>query len=61
VRCASKARFPAVPRQRRFALPPYTPESGLRLACQVNVLGDVTVTNHAGLFGQRTEAPKFEP
>lgn len=34
---------------------PHHPESGLRLACQCNVLGDLVVTKHAGLFGQRVE------
>ena len=39
---------------RRLRLPPHHAESGLRLACQCSVLGDITVTKHAGLFGQRT-------
>jgi ferredoxin len=30
-------------------------DAGLRLACQCSVLGDVVVTKHAGLFGQRAE------
>jgi ferredoxin len=38
---------------RRLRLPPHHLESGLRLACQCNVLGDVRVTKQAGLFGQR--------
>jgi ferredoxin len=38
---------------RRLRLPPHHAESGLRLACQCSVLGDVTVTKHGGLFGQR--------
>ena len=33
---------------------PHDPASGLRLACQVNVLGDLVVTKHGGLFGQRS-------
>jgi ferredoxin len=37
---------------RRLKLPPHRPDSGLRLACQCTVLGDVTVTKHEGLFGQ---------
>jgi ferredoxin len=32
---------------------PHRPDSGLRLACQVSVLGDLTVTKPPGLFGQR--------
>ena len=38
---------------RRLRLPPHHPEAGLRLACQISVLGDVTVVKHEGLFGQR--------
>jgi len=33
---------------------PHTREAGLRLACQCSVLGDVVVTKHPGLFGQRS-------
>jgi ferredoxin len=36
----------------RFALPPHDRESGLRLACQCKVLGDLKVTKYEGLFGQ---------
>jgi ferredoxin len=42
---------------RRFRLPPHHSDSGLRLACQCNVLGDVKVTKHPGLWGQRTKQP----
>ena len=38
---------------RRLRLPPHRPDSGLRLACQCNVLGDLTVTKGAGLWGQK--------
>jgi ferredoxin len=34
---------------------PHQPGSGLRLACQCSVLGDVVVTKLQGLFGQGTE------
>ena len=37
---------------RRLRRAPHDPASGLRLACQCNVLGDITVTKHDGLFGQ---------
>ena len=40
---------------RRLRMPPHQPDSGLRLACQCNVLGDVTITKHAGLWGQRVD------
>ncbi|CAI50550.1 ferredoxin (2Fe-2S) [Natronomonas pharaonis DSM 2160] len=38
----------------RLAVPPHDPESGLRLACQTRVLGDVTVTKYPGFWGQHT-------
>ena len=41
--------------ERRLALPPHKPERGLRLACQVQVEGDIVVTKHPGFFGQQTE------
>jgi ferredoxin len=40
---------------RRLRFPPHDPASGLRLACQCNVLGDVTVTKFSGFFGQHVE------
>jgi ferredoxin len=48
---------PTAVERRRLRLPPHHPEAGLRLACQCSVLGDVTVTKHPGLWGQRGEAP----
>lgn len=44
--------------QWRLGFPPHDRESGLRLACQASVLGDVTVTKYEGFWGQRTDAPK---
>jgi ferredoxin len=40
---------------RRLRLPPHRPEAGFRLACQCSVLGDLVVTKHKGLFGQKDE------
>ena len=40
---------------RRMRFPPHHPESGLRLACQCTVLGDLTVTKYTGLWGQHVE------
>jgi ferredoxin len=48
---------PTAAELRRLRFPPHDPASGLRLACQTNVLGDVTVTKHPGLWGQHTEPP----
>jgi ferredoxin len=42
-----------VERQRLRSFP-HDPKAGLRLACQCSVLGDLVVTKHEGLFGQRT-------
>lgn len=39
----------------RLSKPPHDPESGLRLACQTRVLGDVTVRKHGGFWGQKVE------
>jgi ferredoxin len=46
---------PTAAELRRLALPPHHPDSGLRLACQCKVLGDVTITKYAGQWGQRVD------
>ncbi|NJK99094.1 MAG: (2Fe-2S)-binding protein [Spirulinaceae cyanobacterium SM2_1_0] len=43
----------------RLSLPPHSPERGLRLACQTQVLGDVEVTKYQGFWGQ-TEQVNWE-
>jgi ferredoxin len=53
VRIEGEASQPTPAEQRRLAIIPHTPDSGVRLACQVSVLGDLAVTKPAGLFGQR--------
>lgn len=40
----------------RLGFPPHQREAGLRLACQVRVLGDLAVTKYGGLWGQRVDA-----
>jgi ferredoxin len=57
VRIAGAVSEPTAVERWRLAFPPHEPEAGLRLACQVKVLGDVEVTKYAGLWGQRTGAP----
>jgi ferredoxin len=52
---------PTAAERLRLRLPPHHPDSGLRLACQCSVIGDVTVTKYDGLFGQRTDAPAQPP
>ena len=42
---------PTPEEKRRLRLPPHNLDSGLRLACQVSVLGDVRVTKRSGMFG----------
>lgn len=46
---------PTAAELRRLAFPPHDRESGLRLACQVQVLGDVTVTKYTGVWGSGSE------
>lgn len=41
--------------RRRLSVPPHDPESGLRLACQTRVEGDVDVTKHDGFWGQHVD------
>ncbi|MGB3200309.1 MAG: 2Fe-2S iron-sulfur cluster-binding protein [Nodosilinea sp.] len=36
----------------RRSLPPHDPTRDLRLACQTQVLGDITVTKYDGFWGQ---------
>ena len=45
----------------RLGLPPHSHQAGLRLACQVSVLGDLSVTKFEGLFGQRTDRKRTGP
>lgn len=40
--------------QTRRSLPPHSPTRSLRLACQTQVLGDVTVHKFDGFWGQQT-------
>ncbi|HMO99451.1 MAG TPA: 2Fe-2S iron-sulfur cluster-binding protein [Kiritimatiellia bacterium] len=40
----------------RLGFPPHQPDSGLRLACQCRIEGDLTVTKHPGFWGQRVPA-----
>ncbi|MGF1516049.1 MAG: 2Fe-2S iron-sulfur cluster-binding protein [Elainellaceae cyanobacterium] len=39
----------------RRSLPPHSPDRDLRLACQTQVLGNVTVTKFSGFWGQGQE------
>ena len=55
VRIEGDVSEPTAAEIRRLSLFPHRPDSGLRLACQCSVLGDLKVTKHDGLFGQRTD------
>ncbi|NND96233.1 MAG: (2Fe-2S)-binding protein [Pirellulaceae bacterium] len=39
----------------RLSFPPHRLAMGLRLACQCNVLGDIEIAKHLGLWGHRSE------
>ncbi len=48
----------------RRSLPPHSPTSNRRLACQTKVLGDIRVTKYDGFWGQGSETvwrPENEP
>jgi ferredoxin len=57
VRVEGPVSEPTATERLRLRFPPHDPGSGLRLACQTNVLGDVSVTKYEGLWGQHTDAP----
>ncbi len=53
VQLEGEASAPTSVEKLRMRVPPHAADSGLRLACQVSVLGDLTVTKYDGLWGQR--------
>lgn len=47
---------PLTDRERlRLSFPPHKKDSGLRLACQCEVLGDLKVTKMAGFWGHKSD------
>lgn len=60
VRVEGPVSAPTAAERLRLRLPPHGPGSGLRLACQVQVLGDLRVTKYEGLWGQGN-APTHGP
>ncbi len=56
VRIEGSVSDPTPAELRRLRFPPHRLGSGLRLACQCKVQGDVTVTKFQGLFGQHTDS-----
>lgn len=55
VRIQGNVSEPTPAELRRLDFPPHHVDGGLRLACQCQVLGDLEITKHAGLWGQREE------
>jgi ferredoxin len=53
VRIEGPVSEPTAAERLRLRLPPHDVDSGLRLACQVSVKGDLVVTKQGGLFGTR--------
>ena len=56
VRIEGEISLPTSMEKLRLRVPPHDLESGLRLACQVSVLGDLQVTKFEGFFGQGDSA-----
>lgn len=46
---------PTPQEERRLSFPPHDADSGLRLACQTRVHGDVVVEKHDGFWGQHVD------
>ncbi len=46
---------PSEAERKRFQQLPHRADSGLRLACQYSVVGDIKVTKYKGIWGQRAE------
>ena len=57
VRIEGPVSEPTAPEAERLRHFPHRPDSGLRLACQTSVLGDLRVTKYEGHFGQHIEKP----
>lgn len=55
VRVEGAVSEPSARERARLAFPPHKSDSGLRLACQVEVLGDVEVTKHEGFWGEHVD------
>ncbi|QLG50997.1 2Fe-2S iron-sulfur cluster-binding protein [Natrinema halophilum] len=46
---------PSDKERRRLKLPPHSPDSGLRLSCQLPIEDDLVVRKHAGFWGQKVD------
>ncbi|MBZ6496374.1 2Fe-2S iron-sulfur cluster-binding protein [Natrinema longum] len=52
---AGEAADPTKKERRRLRFPPHSPDSGLRLACQLSIEDDLVVRKHPGYWGQNIE------
>lgn len=55
VRIEGPVSEPTAAELRRLRFPPHQTDSGLRLACQCSVLGDIKVTKYKGMWGTLSE------
>jgi len=46
---------PTLRERLRLRVPPHSPDTDLRLACQTDVLGDLSVEKRAGIWGHHDE------
>ena len=60
VRVAGAVSDPTRRERLRMRVPPHDPDSGLRLACQTQVYGDVTVEKCPGFWGQHVDGKSDE-
>lgn len=56
VKIEGEVSAPSTKERMRLAVPPHNSNSGLRLACQCTVQGDLVVTKYPGKWGQKTDA-----
>ena len=55
VRVEGSVSEPTTAERLRMRLPPHHRDAGLRLACQISVLGDLKVTKFDGFWGQHSD------
>jgi len=58
VRVTGEVSNPGAREKFRLSLPPHNTQSGLRLSCQCEVLGDLKVEKFEGFWGQKVTASR---